>query len=146
MPFTHKYPRLFAMTPSQFLATCLSLTQLACTAGEATNSEDSDFVGLSVYPSQARLSPEQTQHFKAYGYTSLGDSVLALVNWSTTGGQVEPGCDKHADDPLGGGLLEADIDSGLPCEQLRRELGHARHVAQDHRCLRFPRRVLHHNL
>ena len=60
------------------------------TSGTASRSRDITPVTVQVNPSSVTLETNQLIQFRAHGRTSVGDSVGAAVNWSTSGGAILP--------------------------------------------------------
>jgi len=102
-----KYFRLkrFALTPRRLVSACVCGAFLACTPTEIRNEDD--VVEVVVYPQQVDMAVSATQRFVAYGITEAGDSVLASVNWRTTGGHIAPDGMYTTEDTAGNYLVIA---------------------------------------
>src|SRR5918994_6544979 len=103
MTYTFKLARRLAVSRNYMMLPALLV--IAACSGDTTAPEsptespasstdwrprDITPVAVQVSPSTVTIETNQLIHFRAHGRTSAGDSVDAVVNWSTSGGTILP--------------------------------------------------------
>ena len=76
----------------------------ACAYSDLTTTEDPDdpVASVTIFPKVVSLIPAQTQSFSVLVSTESGDSVVAPVDWSATGGDISSSGEYTAGGIIGG--------------------------------------------
>jgi len=90
MPFTFKLSQRLALMKAPLALAAAAAVLVACDLTKPTGppSPPNLIVQLVSSPDTVTLIPYQTRQFRAFGRTQHGDSVAAVVSWTSTGGTV----------------------------------------------------------